>query len=147
VVLPVALRRDQVDNPTFLGDYAISRISNAALVMPNEGQVAFNLANSEAYIQLGAMGDSKANVDSGRLAINFNDRTFNTSLVVSGAGGSYDLNGNGAVDNKGAFSSNIGSQTLIRGILSGANVEEAGYVFKNSTYPGVTISGATSWKR
>lgn len=147
VVLPAALKKNDVDNPTFLGDYAISRTRNAVLVMPNEGKVAFNLASSEAYIQHGSLGNSKGNVDSGRLGINFSDRTFATSLVVSGAGGSYDINGNGVVDNKGAFSNNIGSQTLIRGILSGANVEEAGYIFKNSSYPGVTISGASTWKR
>ncbi|WP_167759675.1 FecR family protein [Massilia horti] len=147
VVLPAALEKNNVGTPAFLGDYAIGRTSNAVLVMPTEGQVAFNLASSEAYIQRDASGESQANVDSGRLGINFSDRSFTTNLVVSDAEGKYDVKGYGLVDDKGIFNSTMGSQTVIRGALSGANAEEAGYIFKNSMYPGVTISGATGWKR
>ena len=145
--MPAAIQNNNVDNPTFVGDYAIARLKGATLVMPTEGTVAFNLNGSEAYVQKTTGPATLASVDSGTLNINFVDRSFTTGLVVSSDSTKYNVNGKGVVDTTGLMTNVAASQSQIRGFLSGANVEEAAYVFKNTSYPGTTISGATTWKR
>jgi hypothetical protein len=145
-VMPAAIADNNVDNPVFIDNYAIARMKGAQLVMPTEGTVAFNLANSEAFVQKAGI-QSVATVDSGKLSINFVDRSFTTALGISSAGSSYDITGRGTVDYKGQMSSTAASSSVVRGFLSGANVEEAAYIFKNTAYPGTTITGATTWKR
>jgi hypothetical protein len=145
-VMPASIKNNNVDTPTFVGEYAIARMKDAPLTMPQDGTVAFTLTNSEAFVQKGS-SETRANVESGRLAINFADRTFNTALMVAAGSDKYDVSGKGVVDNKGAFNSTMESATQIRGYLSGSNAEEAGYVFKNTAYPNVTVIGATTWKK
>lgn len=145
-VMPAAIQANSVDVPQFVGEYAVARVKGATLVMPTEGKVSFTLNGSEAVVQKSS-GEARANVDSGRLNINFVDRSFTTDLGLSSGVEKYDISGKGVIDLKGTMSSTSGSSTLIRGYLSGPNVEEAGYVFKNTSYPGVTLIGATSWKR
>ncbi|MYM23168.1 hypothetical protein GTP46_10975 [Duganella sp. FT135W] len=145
-VMPASIQGNSVDSPQFVGEYAVARVKGATLVMPTEGKVSFTLNGSEAVVQKSS-GEARANVDSGRLNINFVDRSFTTDLGLSSGTEKYDISGKGVIDLKGTMSSSSGSSTLIRGYLSGPNVEEAGYVFKNTTYPGVTLLGGTSWKR
>lgn len=146
-VMPAAIQDNKVDTPQFVGEYAVARVKGAALVMPTEGTVAFTLNNSEAFVQKSGGVETRANVDSGRLSVNFVNRSFTTDLALSAGTEKYDISGKGVVDYKGVMSSTAASSTQIRGYLSGANVEEAGYAFKNTSYPGVTLIGATGWKR
>ena len=146
-VMPAAIQNNNVDTPQFVGEYAVARVKGATLVMPTEGTVAFTLNSSEAFVQKSFGNESRANVDSGRLSINFVDRSFSTDLALSSGTDKYDVTGKGVIDMKGVMSSTSSSQTLIRGYLSGPNVEEAGYAFKNTAYPGVTLIGATGWKK
>jgi len=145
-VMPASIKDNNTDVPQFVGDYAVARMKGATLVMPTEGTVGFTLTNSEVYVQKSG-GDVRANVDSGQLNINFVDRTFTTGLSVSSGKDKYDISGKGVVDYQGVMSNVVSSATQIRGYLSGPNAEEAGYVFKNTSYPNTTIIGATSWKR
>jgi hypothetical protein len=146
-VMPDSIKNNATDAPAFVGNYAVARLKGAQLVMPTEGTVAFALAGGEAYVQKSGGADALATVESGRLAINFVDRSFTTGLVVASDSAKYNVNGAGVVDMHGQLSNIISSPTTIRGFLSGANVEEAAYVFKNASYPSTTITGATSWKR
>jgi len=146
-VMPDSIKANSVSSPTFVGEYVAARLKSAQTVMPTEGTVAFKLNASEAYIQRPGSPDTRAEVDSGRLAINFVDRTFDTGLVVSSGSSKYNLNGQGVVDNLGQMHSVISSPTRIGGFLSGPNAEEAGYVFRNSSYPNLTIIGGTTWKK
>lgn len=146
-VVPAAIKNNNVDTAVFVGDYAIARTAGATLVMPAEGTVAFNLANSEAYVQKTGSAQLRATVDTGRLSINFVDRSFTTDLAVTSGTDKYDISGRGLVDYKGVMGSVSSSATQIRGYLSGPNVEEAAYIFKNTAYPGTTVSGGTTWKR
>jgi hypothetical protein len=146
-VVPASIKNNNVDTAVFVGDYAIARTAGATLVMPTEGTVAFNLANSEAYVQKTGSAQLRATVDTGRLSINFVDRSFTTDLAVTSGTDKYDISGRGLVDYKGVMGSVSSSATQIRGYLSGPNVEEAAYIFKNTVYPGTTVSGGTGWKR
>ena len=146
-VMPISIKNNTVDEPVFVGNYAIARLKGAQLVMPTEGTVGFTLNGSEAYVLKAGGLETRANVDTGQLNINFVDRTFTTALGVSSGGDKYDLTGKGVIDFRGQMSNVAASQTQLRGFLSGPNVEEAAYIFKNTSYPGTTISGATSWKR
>jgi hypothetical protein len=145
-VMPASIQANKTDSAQFVGDYAVARLTGAALVMPTEGTLAFSLNNSEAFVQK-AGTEVRANVDSGRLSIDFASRAFTTDLAVSSGLDSYAITGKGVVDKQGVMSNTASSATQIRGYLSGANVEEAAYIFKNTTYPGTTVIGATSWKR
>ncbi|MGO4380676.1 FecR family protein [Pseudoduganella sp. RAF53_2] len=146
-VMPASIKNNNTDTPQFVGDYAVARMKGATLVMPTEGIVGFALANSEAYVQKSNGSEARANVDSGQLNINFVDRTFTTGLSVSSGKDKYDISGKGVVDYQGLMTNSASSATQIRGYLSGPNAEEAGYVFKNTAYPGVTVVGGTTWKR
>lgn len=145
-VMPAAIANHKVDNPLFIDNYAIARSQGAVLVMPKEGTVGFSLANSEVSVQKNG-APSAAAIGAGRLDINFADRTFNTALAVSSGGSNYDVTGRGVIDAKGEMSSTVQSSSVMRGYVSGANVEEAAYIFRNTAYPNTVISGATSWKR
>src|SRR5471032_3248007 len=146
-VMPASIQNNKVDNPSFVGDFAIARLSNAVLVMPKDGTAAFTLTNSQVFVQRTGAAETVGTLDSSRLSINFADRTFDTDLQISSAGYKYDVNGQGVIDLKGAMSSSGGSPTVIRGLLSGPNSEEAAYIFKNTVYPNTAISGGTSWKK
>ncbi len=144
---PASFAGKDLDNARFLDGYMIARTKGATLVMPNEGNVAFTLNGSEAFMQRGAR-ETRAKVDSGTLGVSFNDRTFTTSLVVSDATDTVNVNGRGVIDLKGLMTNDARSSTSVVGYLSGAQAEEAAYLFKNSTAkPGVTVFGATSWKK
>jgi hypothetical protein len=145
-VMPASLKDKNAD-VSFVDNYAIGRLKDSKLVMPTEGTVAFTLQNSEAYVQKNGGAEKLATVDSGKLNINFVDRTFNTALVVSSDADHFNVNGKGVVSNKGLMSNDPSSASTIRGYLSGTSAEEAAYIFKNTTYPGATITGATTWKK
>jgi hypothetical protein len=145
-VMPANMKDKEVE-VSFVDNYAIGRLKDAKLVMPTEGTVAFNLQSSEAYVQKNGGAEKLATVDSGKLNINFVDRSFNTALVVSSDSEHLNINGRGVVDNKGLMSNDSSSGTSIRGYLSGTNAEEAAYIFKNTSYPGTTVTGATTWKK
>ena len=135
-----------VDIATYYGPYAITRLSNSALVMPKEGTAAFTLMSGEA-IMTNSDGDRFATIDSGQLTMDFAKKTFATSLVVRADGDRADVIGSGIMTDKGMLYEDRRSDTIIRGYLGGANADQAGYIFKNSANPGIVVSGATSWSR
>lgn len=143
---PDSFTGKDLDNARFLDGYMIARTKGATLVMPTEGNIAFTLAGSEAFMLRGTR-ETVAKVDSGSLGVNFSDRTFTTALVVSDAASTVNVNGRGVIDLKGAMTNDARSQTTMVGFLSGAQAEEAAYLFRNTTKPGLTVFGATSWKK
>jgi hypothetical protein len=145
-VKPESFAGKDLDTAKFLDGYMIARAKGATLVMPTEGTIGFTLTGSEAFMLRGS-NQSAAKVDSGSLGINFADRTFTTALVVSDATDSVNVNGRGVIDLKGLITSDATSSTRVVGYLSGAQAEEAAYLFRNTTKPGVTVFGATSWKK
>ncbi|WP_312515931.1 FecR family protein [Massilia sp.] len=137
---------DDVDMATYYGPYAITRLSNSALVMPKEGNAAFKLMSGEA-IMTNSDGDRFATLESGQLNMDFAKRTFATSLVVNADGDRAGVVGSGVITDKGMLYEDNRSETIIRGYLGGAKADQAGYIFKNYANPGVVISGAALWGR
>ncbi|UMR31012.1 hypothetical protein MJ904_01715 [Massilia sp. MB5] len=140
------MKADDVDSPTFVGNYAITRLKNSGLVMPNEGLASFKLALGEAAIQRDG-SEVAGQIDAGRLNVDFASKRFTTGLTVSGGGGKWDVAGTGVITEKGLMYSDSRSNTLIRGFLGGSRAEQAGYIFKNTSIEGTTIIGATLWNR
>jgi hypothetical protein len=144
-VLPIR-GNDDVDVATLIDRYSITRLTDTAFVMPKEGTAAFKLIGGEAIMTIDNSAQM-ANIESGKLNMDFSTRTFGTSLVVTGAGHRADVSGFGVMTNTGRLYEERGSNTIIRGYLGGANAEQAGYIFKNSANPGITVTGATLWNR
>jgi hypothetical protein len=136
-----------VEIATYYGNYAISRLKNSALVMPNEGNAAFKLTGGEAVITSNNGIDRIAHIDSAQLNMNFSNKTFATALLVSAGIDHVNVNGSGVLTSSGMLYEDNLSNTVIRGYLGGANAEQAGYIFKNSATPGIVVSGATTWTR
>jgi hypothetical protein len=130
----------------YYAPYAISRLSNSALVLPKEGTAAFKLMDSEAVVT-NDLGSRIATVDSGRLSMDFANRTFSTSLSVTAGSDHANVNGSGVITDKGMLYQDMTSETLIRGYVGGPKAEQAGYIFKNYANPGITVSGVTLWAR
>lgn len=147
--LPAQLGRigDQdTEMATYYSPYAITRLKNSALVMPKEGMAAFKLMSGEAIMTTNGT-DRAASIDSGQLSMDFANRTFATSLVVTAGTNRADVIGTGVITDKGMLYEDTRSNTIIRGYLGGPNAEQAGYIFKNYGSPGVVVSGATLWGR
>lgn len=135
-----------VELATYYDVYAITRVKNSALILPKEGTAAFKLASSEA-IMTNSSGVRFADVEEGKLNMDFAARKFNTSMIVKAGIDTVDVVGSGVITSTGQLYHDSRSSTVIHGYLGGANAEQAGFLFKNSATPGVTVSGATLWKR
>lgn len=135
-----------VELATYYGSYAITRLKNSALVMPKEGMAAFRLTNSEA-IMTNAGGSRFATVEDGQLSMDFAKHTFDTVLTVKAGLDRAGVVGSGIITDKGMLYHDSRSETLIYGYLGGANAEQAGYIFRNTSTPGITVTGATLWNR
>lgn len=135
-----------VESATYYGAYAITRVTNSALVLPTEGTAAFKLTGGEAVMTRDGI-DNFAKIESGQLSMDFSKRTFGTSLVVANGNDRASVIGSGVVTDKGMLYQDAASDTIIRGYVGGANADQAGYIFKNYATPGLTVSGATLWNR
>jgi len=131
---------------TYYGSYAITRLKDSALVLPKEGTAAFKLSNSEA-IMTNANGSRFATVQNGQLNMDFANRTFGTSLDVKAGTDRANVVGSGIITDNGMLYHDSRSETFIYGYVGGSRAEQAGYIFKNSSTPGITVTGATLWNR
>lgn len=140
------LRGDAVDQRVFLGPYVMGRLRDPSFIMPQSGTGQFQLASSEAVMARDGV-DTVAKVDKGMLSVDFAAQSFNTSLTVTGQGKSVLVNGQGSVSSMGVLNNSAMSDSIIRGYLGGAHAEEAGYLFQNSSTPGIVVTGTTKWTR
>lgn len=130
-----------------VGSHAIARLKDATFVLPHEGQVSFALTASDVLMQKTGQTAVAASVESPHLDINFGSRTFSTSLTAVTPDQRVPVAAKGDVTLTGSLVSNSLSDSLVRGYLGGAGAGEAGYIFKNTSAPGVTVTGATAWSR
>jgi len=143
---------DKLDGGTYapamiVGGYAITRLRDATFVLPHEGQAAFTLTASDVLLQKAGQAAVAAGVENPHLDINFVNRTFSTGLTAVTPDQRVRIGAKGDVTLTGNLISNGLSDSLVRGYLGGAGAGEAGYVFKNTSTPGVTVTGATTWSR
>nr|WP_315214006.1 FecR family protein [uncultured Duganella sp.] len=141
------LKNGSYANPAFLGDYQIARLKSSAYVAPREGTASFALAASEATLQRTDRAAVPASVQGAFLTVDFGARTFQTGMTVVGDEMRVPVNVSGDVTRLGEMvNSSVLPNVRIKGYLGGANAEEAAYLFQYKTF-GVTVSGATSWRR
>lgn len=133
--------------PITVGSYVLARPVATSLVLPREGTAAFNLAASDATMKKIDGPSIAAQVDNGRLAIDFGARTFTTSLQVSSSLGTVNLNASGSVTQTGALEGALFSGTTVRGYLGGALAGEAVYGFKTNDTTALSAQGITRWSR
>lgn len=143
------LKNGSYEPAKILDAFFISRPKQSELVLPKEGQAAFALIDSEAYIV--TKGQTvPATVQDGRLDIDFAKRAFSTNLTVTAPNTQtqVDIQAKGDVTLKGELLSSLkGSNASVSGYLGGANAKEAAYLFKSIDTPAATAFGATRWGR
>lgn len=119
-------------------------------MLPRDGQVTLGLAGAEALIvsQTGQVLAS-AQVDNGRLLLDFGRQRFETSLTTQGGGYTANFRGAGAINADGTFNSNWRQGTT--GSLSGAiepAARGAGYIYSQPISGTQAVAtGVTRWVR
>mgnify|MGYP000656222622 CR=1 FL=1 len=138
-------------NEVTVGDgyYFLFRNPGSPNLLPSmNNQVDFKLGASSAQYRQPSNEVTAATVDSGKLSIDFAQRSYATQLQVSADGiPTQSLQFSGKVDpNTGIF---LGAGANGQGSLSGAltlNGRQAGYLFRAPVNNG-SLSGATLWGR
>jgi len=138
-------------NEVTVGDgyYFLFRNPGSPNLLPSmNNQVDFKLGASSAQYRQPSNEVTAATVDSGKLSIDFAQRSYATQLQVSADGiPTQSLQFSGKVDpNTGIF---LGTGANGQGSLSGAltlNGRQAGYLFRAPVNNG-SLSGATLWGR
>jgi len=149
--LTIGFRDAMSGNEVTVGDgyYFLFRNPGSPNLLPSlNSQVDFKLGASSAQYRLPSNEVTAATVDSGKLSIDFAQRSYATQLQVSAEGiPSQNLQFSGKVDTStGIF---LGSGANGQGALSGAltlNGRQAGYFFRAPVNNG-SLSGATLWGR
>jgi len=149
--LTIGFRGALSGNEVTVGDgyYFLFRNPGSPNLLPSmNNQVDFKLGASSAQYRQPSNEVTAATVDSGKLSIDFAQRSYATQLQVSADGiPTQSLQFSGKVDpNTGIF---LGTGANGQGSLSGAltlNGRQAGYLFRAPVNNG-SLSGATLWGR
>jgi hypothetical protein len=113
--------------------------------IPSQGAFSFKLADSEAYVLSGG-ALTPAQVTSGSFGLDFNQRTFDTSLSVQHGQATEQLTAKGNVQFQGLLVSDpTRSNMNVSGAVSGSGTQAA-YVFDKPLSSG-SILGAVRWVR
>lgn len=147
--MTIGFREALADNEVTVGDgyHFLFRSSSASNLLPSlNNQVDFKLGASSAQYRQPSGDITAATVNSGKLGIDFAQRTYATQLQVSADGiATQNLQFSGTVDaNTGIFLGTNGQNSL-SGALS-LNARQAGYLFRAPVGNG-SLSGATLWGR
>lgn len=123
--------------------------SDKPLQLPGAGVGNFTLAVHEGIITDKTAGVSFASTASdARLAIDFGTRRFDTSMTVTGGGVTTQISGKGAVEANGRFASDVFiTPSSIKGIVGGAQLSQAMYLYQRSIANRYEATGATSWQK
>jgi hypothetical protein len=155
---PTSAPNDQLAVPSFVAaegrHYTGIGDSEVGLFRTNQSQpgnvlsdslsatAEFKLTRAYATFQAGGKTEA-ANVDNGRLVIDFARRTFATGLSLSSASaGSVELRAGGIVRSNGTFAVKDNEQ-LVAGVVS-TDGKEAGYLFERNANGGA-FKGRTLW--
>ncbi|AZN37875.1 FecR family protein [Iodobacter ciconiae] len=128
--------------------YVMSRDRTDARYGPELGAVNFQMAKHDGIIVNtlnGAVSATMAKESS--LQINFAAQTFNTHLLLAAPGRDISLNVKGAVESDGHFLNGAVSEAQLRGVVSGKDAGEAGYIYYLPTNNNEILSGGTYWLR
>ncbi|MFB9244348.1 FecR domain-containing protein [Massilia antarctica] len=139
------LNNPAYDDGTVVGSYAIKRRLDSNLVLPAEGKVSFELAESEASLQRKGGDALQAKITDASLNVNFGTRSFNTSMLVYSPEGETRVRATGDVHSKGNLVNNSASNTTVQGYLTGAKADGAQFIFKTIDGQSWNAEGYTRW--
>ncbi|WP_194792876.1 FecR domain-containing protein [Caenimonas koreensis] len=127
--------------------FSLFRVEGADLPTLNAGLGAYNFSLDKGYAQYSLSGViNPATVDSGKLMLDFANRAFTTSLLVSsGLTGAVSISGAGYIGADGIFIDRSIANQAIAGAAS-LDGKSAGYQFEKLVGNG-TLSGITLWSR
>lgn len=124
--------------------FGLLRDSSGPVAMPAQGVVGFRLDAAEAHVLQGGRL-AAAQVLDGTFAVDFRQRSFDTTLLVDHAGAREDLRAQGAVQASGLFASNPDSSNMnVLGALA-RDASEAAYLFEKPLPGGGGLLGAVRW--
>ncbi|MDY0012899.1 MAG: FecR domain-containing protein, partial [Rhodocyclaceae bacterium] len=116
--------------------------------LPREGRGEFTLRDHEGYFVAGDRMLESARAENARLTVDFGTRSFETRMDLIGTNYRTDIVATGSVDTDGRLASNlIGSNSYIRGTLTGENGKQAGYLYQRTVSGSLKAIGATFWSR
>ncbi len=125
--------------------FALLRTGTLPTEITATGGYNFKLAGSEAYTLANGVL-SPAQVTSGSFGVDFNQRTFNTALSVSYAGGVEQLSAAGKVQFQGLLQADPARSNMNLSGAVAANGSEAAYLFDKQLSSGGLL-GAVRWVR
>lgn len=141
---------ETVDNTIGTVEFGIHRLIDPSYVVTfPAGSARFNLSASEAYLRTdGVTALTPLAVSQPSLSINFDARSFATSLSLREPGGTlHPLSSSGVVTSSGYLvGGNQPGEAQVRGALS-FDTTQAGYAFIKSLGGGLNAVGATFWRR
>ena len=118
--------------------------------LPGSGTVAFRLEDAVGYGRLPNTGVtySPAAISNASLQVNFNRNSYMTALDWTFADQTRRLVNRGEINDAGRFISNRAQSTMsISGALSGAEADQAAYLFQRKFDDGTSAVGALRWSR
>lgn len=108
------------------------------------GKIGFELSEYVAWSKT-AGGVQPAQVDGAELTVDFDNKTFNTSLQVTNDQVDTQVAASGSIDRIGHFAGQ-GENSQVSGSLFNENAQ-AGYVFEKQVTTDSQVFGATSWQQ
>lgn len=109
-----------------------------------KGQASFYLQSYQAGV-LNGNAYTPVTISNGSLAINFDERKFNTGLTMgSGVVNGLQLNASGTIDSSGLLKSNQGNMSVLGGLTEDV---QAGYLFTHTINESMSLQGATQWQQ
>lgn len=121
-------------------------VSKLPDVLPSSGAISFNVGAASALLQTRSGAIEAAQVDHGRLDVNFGANTFQVSAQVSALGQAHGLQAAGNIDPRGYLMSDPARSNATINTVLNANLQQAGSVFTKPIDAG-TLSGAIHWQR
>ena len=133
------------------GNFALFRAKDGRdYAVPERGSVGFALKSSEAYVYNidPKIGTSIANLDNGKLMVNFDRATFATSFDLTTGADLFKLRSDGVLAGGRLYGDSQFSHPTnmaVDGVLSGENGGSAAYLFKSRLDDQRTVDGVTYW--
>lgn len=127
--------------------FALFRDTHATTTLPASGMVRFKLDAHEGYFHDNTTGsDFASQASDGMLAIDFTDRTFTTSLDLSGGGVSSQFHTRGRIEPNGRLQSDY-LRPYASGTVGGTAAQEAAYIYHHRVNGNITADGVAHWVR
>lgn len=130
--------------------YTIFRTAGAQAPVPQQGSVAFNLGQSEAFVLADAnQVMTAAKLDNGFLQVDFGKASFATGFDLNSGGERYKMQATGGVSETGLLSGSAfyvnGTNMTVNGALGSSN--NAAYIFSTRLDDKKRAYGITHWVR